>query len=230
MVTRYLGSDAPYPSMSVAGICRYGYGASFDHRRTQLLWRGHHRADVTASRGLCILEPKGHLIAPVDSSSTPQSDPPRGMREHISHEGYAQGVPLREGLAPKWQGWLHHMGWPYECTWGLDASCSYPAVQLHIETASAAAMYWAPMEHPCGRRTPALPASPMRRGGGRPFVGATEALDWRDYLREHSCVSIAQFYDATVKQGPAASFPWMRETTTGRRQAPCSAARRTVCC
>lgn len=48
MVIRYLVvCDAPDPVVSVAGLCRLGYSVDFSHLTTTLMWRSHHRADVT---------------------------------------------------------------------------------------------------------------------------------------------------------------------------------------
>lgn len=57
-IARDLVCDTPYPVVRVVGLFRYGYKVSSGYRRTTLMWRGHLRADVTANRGLDLLEPK----------------------------------------------------------------------------------------------------------------------------------------------------------------------------
>ena len=34
MLVHYYVCDAPYPAISVAGLCKYGYSVNFDYRRT----------------------------------------------------------------------------------------------------------------------------------------------------------------------------------------------------
>lgn len=77
---RYLACETPHPVVSVAGLCRVGYSANFDDKKTCLMWKGHHRADISTDRGLYLLEPKRHsrpryasdnvLVAPVARSSS----------------------------------------------------------------------------------------------------------------------------------------------------------------